>query len=75
MDRTTTTTDRETRLLREIGGLSDRVRDLRARSAAEHGAQIKALEHEARTKWAELRSLRATPGGVPPTVGGRGSWG
>ena len=75
MDRNAPPDDREARLLREIGGLSDHVRDLRAHDAAEHGPQIKALEHEARTKWAELRALRATPSGVPPTVAGRGSWG
>ncbi len=67
--------DRETQLLRDIGGLSDRVRALRAGSAAANGPQIKALELQSRTKWAELRALRATPNGVPPSTTGRGIWG
>ncbi|MDP9238762.1 MAG: hypothetical protein M3P30_15420 [Chloroflexota bacterium] len=62
--------DRETQLLREIGGLSDRVRILRARSAAANGAQIKAVELQSRLKWAELRALRATPNGAPPSTTG-----
>ena len=75
MDRTAAPKDRETQILHEIGGLSDRVRGLRAQSAFQHGAQIKALEQEMRAKWAELRTLRATPNGVPPEIAGRGSWG
>jgi len=75
MQNTSPLDDRETRLLREIGGLSDRVRALRARSAAANGPQIKALEEQSRSKWAELRTLRATPNGVPPSTAGRGSWG
>jgi hypothetical protein len=74
MDRTTPDS-RETKLLREITGISDRVRELRARSAMDDTSKIKALEQESREKWAELRALRATPGGVPPPVGGRGSRG
>lgn len=67
--------DRETQLLREIGALSDRVRALRAQSAAANGSQIKAVELESRSKWAELRALRATPNGVPPSTTGKGIWG
>jgi hypothetical protein len=59
---------RETKLLREITGLSDRVRDLRARSAMANTTKIKALEQESREKWAELRALRAGPSGAPADV-------
>lgn len=72
MDRTAPPDSRETKLLREITGLSDRVRDLRARSAMANTIKIKALEQESREKWAELRALRAGPAGAP-TDGGRGS--
>jgi hypothetical protein len=64
--------DRTTELLLEIGVLSDRVRALRARSAAANGMQIKALELQSRLKWAELRALRATANGLPPSQVGRG---
>jgi hypothetical protein len=50
----------EARLLGEIGGINDRVRALRSKPHRD-GAQIKALEGEARTKWEELRRLRAGP--------------
>lgn len=71
----------ERRLLTEIGGLFDRVRTLRAHdgvraqhvAGADNGTQIKALEAQARTKWEELRSLRAGPISrdlPPPNVGG-----
>ncbi len=75
MDPTAAPKNQETQLLREIGGLSDRVRGLRAQSAFEHGAQIKAIEQEMRAKWAELRTLRATPSGIPPEIAGTGSRG
>ena len=74
MVQTARTDTRETQLLREITGLSDRVRDLRARSAMANGTKIKALEQESRAKWAELRALRAAPAGAP-TMMGRGSRG
>ncbi len=61
-----------TKLLREITGLSDRVRELRARSAMANTTKIKALEQESREKWAELRALRAAPAGAPADAG-RGS--
>lgn len=75
MHSTSSLDSRETQLLREIGVLSDRIRALRTRSAAANGTQIKALEEQSRSKWAELRTLRATPNGVPPSSVGRGSWG
>lgn len=50
----------EAALLREIGLLSDRVRELR-RSDHNDPAQIKALEGQSRSKWEELRLLRAGP--------------
>ena len=54
----------ESKILREIGALSDRMRDLRADKQLD-GAKIKALEGESRSKWEELRLLRA--GGVVVT--------
>ncbi|HYM13956.1 MAG TPA: hypothetical protein VEZ14_00145 [Dehalococcoidia bacterium] len=75
MNSTSPLHDRETQLLQEVGGLSDRVRALRAHSASANGAQIKALELQVRSKWAELRTLRATPNGLPPTTTGKGIWG
>lgn len=74
MDRTAPPDSRETKLLREITTLSDRVRELRARSAMANTTKIKALEQESREKWAELRALRASPAGAP-SIGGRGSHG
>ena len=59
---------RERGLLREIGGISDRVRELRRQGAASHGVQIKALEVESRSKWEELRMLRAGPMNDGPPV-------
>ena len=50
----------EAALLREIGVLSDRVRELR-RSDRHDPVQIKALEGQSRSKWEELRLLRAGP--------------
>ncbi len=52
---------RERRLLREIGALSDRVRELRRTDGRFDGTQIKALEGQSRVKWEELRLLRAGP--------------
>lgn len=75
MHKTSGATDRESELLKEIGALSDRVRGLRAASAAANGPQIKALEAQSRSKWEELRARRATPDGVPPSTTGRGIWG
>lgn len=52
---------RETEILREIGALSDRVRELRRPEGRLDGSQIKALEGQSRSKWEELRLLRAGP--------------
>ena len=52
---------REAQILREIGGLFDRVRELRGSDGRLDGTQIKALEGESRAKWQELRLLRAGP--------------
>lgn len=50
----------ERRLLAEIGGISARVRELRA-SPRGDSAQLKSLEAQSRQKWEELRALRAGP--------------
>jgi hypothetical protein len=77
MDRNTGPDDRQRRLLREIGGLSDRVRELRSTGAGRNSTQIKALEVQSRAKWQELRMLRAAPASVDPSMrspGGRYQW-
>lgn len=53
--------DRERGLLGEIGGLADRVRDLRRTNARGNKAQIKVLTVDLRAKWNEMRALRAPP--------------
>jgi hypothetical protein len=53
--------EREVALLREIGAISDRVREMRRPDGHLDGAQIKALEAQSRAKWEELRLLRAGP--------------
>ena len=52
---------REAELLKEIGVLTDRVREMRRPESPMDGLQIKALEGESRSKWEELRLLRAGP--------------
>ncbi len=52
---------RETEILREIGVLTERVRELRRPEGRLDGSQIKALEGQSRSKWEELRLLRAGP--------------
>ena len=52
---------REAQLLKEIGLLTDRVRAGRRPENRMDGLQIKALEGESRSKWEELRLLRAGP--------------
>ncbi len=74
MNRSAPPQNPETQLLREIGGLSDRVRGLRLQSAFQHGAQIKELEQTIRAKWSDLRALRATPNGAPVDDGSKGKW-
>ncbi len=51
----------ERALLREIGEISNRVRELRRGDGRHDPVQIKALEGESRSKWEELRLLRAGP--------------
>jgi hypothetical protein len=53
-------------LLREIGQLSDELRELRRKDASGSRPRIAALEVALREKWQELRTLRAgstDPGG------------
>lgn len=51
----------ETRILSELAGIADRVRAIRASSKSYNSDKIKSLEMESRTKWTELRTLRAGP--------------
>jgi len=60
--------DQETRLLAEIEGISRKVRGLRHVAARENAAEIKLLEAKARSKWEELRSLRAGPAAIDVTL-------
>jgi hypothetical protein len=63
--------EHERRLLTEIGEIADRVRDLRGADAMRHTVQIKELTGHMRSKWAELRALRAPPGNDDPLSRGR----
>ncbi|MEX2225428.1 MAG: hypothetical protein WEB52_03140 [Dehalococcoidia bacterium] len=56
-------------VLRDINGMSERVRVLRRIDAVANSTQIKAAEGQLRTKWQELRALRA--GTVSPQGGQR----
>ena len=67
MDRSAMPADRQQRLLREIGGLSDQVRELRLTGADRNSTKIKALEVQSRAKWQELRMLRAGATAVDPS--------
>lgn len=58
---TTAFRERERALLRDIGTLADRARDLRRSDAASHEPQIRALTADLQAKWAEIRALRAAP--------------
>lgn len=59
--------DLERRLIDDIGGIADRVRELRRTGGTSYdGGQIKALEVQSRAKWEELRSLRAGPVNLDP---------
>ena len=49
----------ERRLLREIGALATRARDLRRTDAVRHDAEIKLLTGDLQAKWSEIRALRA----------------
>jgi len=77
MSDTTSQADREQRLLDDIGKLADRVRTLRATPGVIDSPGIKALEDQSRSKWQELRTLRAGPAAAnAPSYGstGRGRW-
>ena len=70
--RNTATSDGEHRLLKEIGKLAERLRELRSTGAMRNEAQIKALTAQLRQKWEEMRAMRA-PGPVGDmTSRGRG---
>ncbi len=49
------------RIINDIGAIADRVRAIRAPGMDHDGGQIKALEAQSRSKWDELRALRAGP--------------
>lgn len=56
-------------VLQEINGMADWIRALRRADAVGNTTQIKAVEGQLRTKWDELRTLRAgsvSPSNVPP---------
>ncbi len=55
-----TTIEHQQTLLADIGILTDRLRQLRATPHLD-STRVRALEAEARTKWAELRVARAGP--------------
>jgi hypothetical protein len=59
--RDTPTSDAERRLLGEINALADRLRGLRQSDAVRHDAQIKAMAAQLRSKWEDLRVMRAPP--------------
>ena len=66
--------DREVRLLGEIADLHKRARELRGATGNANSPQIRVIEGEARTKWSELRQLRAGPVSFDPaTMNTRGS--
>lgn len=62
-------TDAEGRLLREIGGLADRLREVRRNR--HETTQIVTLTATMRAKWDEIRALRAPPVS-PDDARGRG---
>jgi hypothetical protein len=59
----------ESKLLRDIGRLADKLRELRRTNAVANEAQIKTITADMRSKWDELRSSRAGtrsgPGAAP----------
>lgn len=64
--------DREGKLLAEINKLADRVRELRRANASRNEAQIKAMTAQLRSKWEEMRALRAPAAVRDTTSHGRG---
>jgi len=65
--------DQERGLLLEIGGLADRLRQLRRAGAVANAAQIKVLTGDLRAKWEQLRRLRA-PSVVEASLSRRGHY-
>lgn len=59
-------TDAESRLLSDIAGIADKVRAIRASTTSYNSEKIKLLEAESRTKWTQLRTLRAGPINLDP---------
>lgn len=68
----TPTTSPEAKLLADINKLADRVRELRRTNALRNDAQIKALTAQLRSKWDEMRALRAPAAVRDTTSHGRG---
>ncbi len=54
-------TPAEQKLLSEIRGIADRIRALRGKDGRLNDGQIKTLEEQSRTKWEQVRRLRAGP--------------
>jgi hypothetical protein len=65
--------DHESSLLREIGAIADRTRELRRADAVLNHDQVKALTRDLECKWQELRILRAGP--PDPALAARGARG
>lgn len=70
--RNTATSDSERRLLGEINTLADRLRDLRQADAVRNETEIKTMAARLRSKWDELRAMRAPPSGGNLPLRGRG---
>ena len=56
----------EEQLLSDIRGIADRIRGLRGKDGRLNDGQIKSLEEQARTKWEQVRRLRAGPANNEP---------
>jgi hypothetical protein len=54
----------EQQLLSDIQGIADRIRGLRGKDGRLN--EIKSLEEQARSKWEQLRRLRAAPAATDP---------
>jgi hypothetical protein len=63
----------ESSLLREIGAIADRTRELRGADAVVNHDQVKALTRDLERKWQELRAFRAGP--HDPDLAARGARG
>lgn len=58
----------EQKLLSDIAGIADKVRAMRRPGARYEASEIRALEDQSRTKWQELRMLRAGPVNSEPPL-------